>query len=454
MKKNTFIKIITLGVVIFGLVACGSGQNKTKKITTQLPKLNEPQILTKEGLVTKIPSQVNTLATHRLEFEGQLSAFLASESVDLDLFVGDTVSLKGQSVIDKMRSIFYIEEIELQKTNRDIFTAVMNKKLYRNTHFSFLYPEKWAYWGVDGSQLYFYEKNDPLQKVIFTFAITNDILEQKLNAEFAGLPAYSSFDENLALKNDAKNYEIAIPSAEHDFLYQLMLSGKENSPDQIKNFTEIAKSLAETLPKRKLLSKNHFAQVNSGLVNFQIKKKAEEAAFAENKKKEEQEEQKEAEKTQIESEGNEKTPLEEISELKNPPDPDLSDKLGKNPFENGKFHAYQSPSGFSAFFPLATWFQSFGLVDDNLAYVGVSTTGALDGIGSSEITIKWQDAATSDAVFKPNLDKKVNEGQSPAGDFYEVTRLGPGGTIFVIRGSIKHQEMMKKIAMGISFPPE
>lgn len=139
-----------------------------EKSNDPFERLPEEKLQTIEGTIYPFSVSVKTSATHRLEKDNRLVAFLASKIVRLEDFEGRKVELDGMMRTEKMREIFWVEAIRLQ----DIISLEElepDSKRYATNSFSFTHPSHWEYTTAPNGTVYFKDRNDAAGRVFLTF---------------------------------------------------------------------------------------------------------------------------------------------------------------------------------------------------------------------------------------------------------------------------------------------
>lgn len=139
-----------------------------EKSNDPFERLPEEKLQTIEGTIYPFSVSVKTSATHRLEKDNRLVAFLASKIVRLEDFEGRKVQLDGMMRTEKMREIFWVEAIRLEEalSFEELEPAAQR---YSTKTFSFVYPNHWEFTEAPNGTLYFKDKNDAAGRVFLTF---------------------------------------------------------------------------------------------------------------------------------------------------------------------------------------------------------------------------------------------------------------------------------------------
>ena len=158
-----------LGVALFTLFIAGCSLLPEKKSTDPFERLPEEASETLEGRVFPFSVSVATSATHRLEKEGKLVSYLASDIVRLEEFEGQEVEVSGVFRSEKMRPIFWVESATLPEKN--IAPVLPDIERFETKKFTFQFPSLWEYSTAPNGTAYFLEKSDPARRVFLTFSV-------------------------------------------------------------------------------------------------------------------------------------------------------------------------------------------------------------------------------------------------------------------------------------------
>ena len=140
-------------------------------------RLPEEPTETIEGRVFPFSVSVSTQATHRLEKDGKLEAYLASKIVHLEDFEGREVSVEGVRRNAKMREVFWVESIKVKDVKRGVEGP---KDLFFQTRtFGFTHPEGWEYTTAPDGTAHFIDREDASRRVFLTFSVQDLEKEDK-----------------------------------------------------------------------------------------------------------------------------------------------------------------------------------------------------------------------------------------------------------------------------------
>ena len=155
MKKTFFFGLVA---ALLTLTACVLPEQEDP-----FERLPEEHLETIEGKLFPFSVSVSTRATHRLERDGKLVGYLASDLVQLAEFEGQDVLLEGVWRNEKMRQIFWVEGIKVA------VLAVKNEEetgpeRFSTKKFTMLVPSNWEYSLAPNGVAYFLNKEDPYKE--------------------------------------------------------------------------------------------------------------------------------------------------------------------------------------------------------------------------------------------------------------------------------------------------
>ena len=131
-------------------------------------RVSQERMETLSGEVFPFSVSVATRVTHRLEDNGKLVAFLASDIVRLDDFEGRRVEVDGVRRKEKMREIFWVSAIRLMDLAEKTQEEPLDER-YTTKRFSFVYPPTWELSMSPSGVVHFLDKSDPARRVFLTF---------------------------------------------------------------------------------------------------------------------------------------------------------------------------------------------------------------------------------------------------------------------------------------------
>ncbi len=162
MKKSIFA---ALGLAMLVLTACVLPEKEDP-----FERLPEETLETIEGTLFPFSVSVSTRATHRLEREGKLVGYLASDLVQLAEFEGQEVLLDGVWRNEKMRQIFWVEAIKVAALLDEAEEEETTQR-FTTKKFTMLVPSNWEYSLAPNGVAYFLNKEDPARRVFLTFGV-------------------------------------------------------------------------------------------------------------------------------------------------------------------------------------------------------------------------------------------------------------------------------------------
>ncbi|NCP67212.1 hypothetical protein GW756_02895 [bacterium] len=133
-------------------------------------RLPEENLETIEGKLFPFSVSVSTRATHRLERDGKLVGYLASDLVQLAEFEGQDVMLQGIWRNEKMRQIFWVESIKVSSL-ADMAEEDDGPQRFTTKRFTMQLPNNWDYSLAPNGVAYFLNKEDPARRVFLTFSV-------------------------------------------------------------------------------------------------------------------------------------------------------------------------------------------------------------------------------------------------------------------------------------------
>lgn len=220
-----------------------------------LPEKNDPferlpeettEILS--GELFPFSVSISTRATHRLEADGKLQGYLASDIVQLDAFEGREVEVEGVFRAEKMRPIFWVEKISVKNLPEKV--SEETHKRFKTKHFTFTYPIDWEYTLAPNGTAYFLDRNDPTRRVFFTFSVLEkteiDTDANDIDALISGFPAIR---EQIKIPGGKTQDTVELFSNTSDKVYKLVFTGENITAfeDLIESFIEGADNIARAI---------------------------------------------------------------------------------------------------------------------------------------------------------------------------------------------------------------
>lgn len=380
-KHKIFIGLFAAAIVIS---ACAFPESDDP-----FSRVSEEQTQTLEGEIFPFSVSVATRASHRLEKEGKLVAYLASDIVRLDDFVGRNVEVDGVMRTEKMREIFFVESIRLLDVDQ-VRQEELEDKLFSTKRFAFIYPSDWENSISPAGLAHFTQKDDPARRVFLVFSVEE--LERRdtrldpnvLISNLAGTKKIST-DEL-----DRERQEVVLFSNKYDQKYRFVFTSQFEEFEKKKDFFKLLNSfvegeeethVAEEAYQRRLaeLEADKIKETSpvSEPEETEVAKEEESESFLGklfgNKDGEEEEVVSEPEETETE-------PVEEVVTEK----PVVEKPKEASPFESvqeGDFtnliddKAFQYESSYYGFrmqVPWGYWFRNFGPSEGKVARIGFS----------------------------------------------------------------------------------
>ena len=350
-------------------------------------RLPEENLETIEGKLFPFSVSVSTRATHRLEQDGKLVGYLASDLVQLAEFEGQEVLLEGIWRNEKMRQIFWVEGIKVASLMTDE-EVVDEPTRFTTKKFTMVVPSNWEYSLAPNGVAYFLNREDPARRVFLTFGVEDyspeaDDVEPNIEmGVFKGIKETST-DENgkeretitLFSNNEPKRYVFTATYFFDDF------ETKKSVFDLLQSFVEGEAAVQEVVIAEQVAKAKAEAEK---LALAEAEKRANEAASAAENEDEEEEETsavdrarglfggllsgreapEELTETEADTTGAEPLPVEPI--------PTVVENSDYTNLIDDRAYDYESSLGFSLKVPFGNWYRSFGAIDGALATVGVA----------------------------------------------------------------------------------
>ena len=427
MKSGLRLRVI-LG---FTFLAVGLSACVFPEKNDPFERLPEEQTEILEGVVYPFSVSVSTNATHRLEADNKLVAYLASHIVRLEDFEGREVEVEGVKRDEKMREIFWVERIKVLDT--DIEIEEKTEERFSTRNFAFVYPSHWKYSQAPDGTAHFTDKNDVAQRVFLTFEVQEmkradqHVDPDVMIANLAGTKKLTTDDTGK------ERQEIILFSNLMDKKYRFVFTAQYEDFDRKKDFYKLLNSFIEgeenvaaILEEDKKVEAEREAQI---LALEEQKRLAEETSLAqEQESSEETEEPSMIEKlfgndepetpmSEVpETDKTNKTPEELIAEVEAGTDTgtestqtevDLGGEY-TNVIDARAFYYESSYYRFSMKVPFGFWFQNFGPSNDKLAEIGFSDAGALTGRDSAQFRLLILGTTTPISSLTEQQDESGN----------------------------------------------
>jgi len=433
------MRAITKWFLIFsaGFLLSGCLSQKTYN---PMDRFESGSIETIEGTVLPFSVNIATDATHRLEREGKLVAFLASDVVDLTESEGQYMEVSGVFEAEKMRQIFWIQSAEkTEKGTVEVETDEKKSEQFTADMYRFDYPSTWKFIKNEDGVQYFSDKNDALNRVFMSFESRNIKNEsQEYPLTIAGLKAY----KNMQLDEDGtERQEVLLKSVINEGQeYRFWFQSDKNEFDKKRAFSAALNSFSEG------------EQVTEEVQEeTEIQEKTEEVKSDDAEIKNDTDEKADIDIVDTENENTE----EEIKEDKIPnldtdaptlPENNAAavsipeDGSYKNLVADGsKFHTYtSSASGIDIRIPYRYWYRNFGARNGAVTEMGFSIKGDPADEGS-EFTLR---------VEKTN-NPPSKKSESAEGQYLTITVPRNNATLYKITGPASARDAMMSVAGSI-----
>ncbi len=239
MKFRTKQKLV-LGVLFAALVLSACVFPEKNDPFSRLP---EEQVETLEGEIFPFSVSVSTRATHRLENEGKLMAYMASDIVRLDDFVGRDVEVDGVMRTEKMREIFWVEAIRLLDVE-DQAEQVVDARFSTN-RFAFIYSSEWEHSTSPAGVVHFIDKNDPARHVFLTFSVEEIEKEDKKSDPNILIASLAGIKKITTDSLDRERQEVVLFSNLYDHKYRFVFTSQFEEFEQKKSFFKLLNTFIE-----------------------------------------------------------------------------------------------------------------------------------------------------------------------------------------------------------------
>jgi hypothetical protein len=239
MKFRTKQKLV-LGVVFAALVLSACVFPEKNDPFSRLP---EEAVETLKGEIFPFSVSVSTRATHRLEDEGKLMAYVASDIVRLDDFVGRDVEVDGVMRTEKMREIFWIEAIRLLDVE-DQEEKIVDARFSTN-RFAFIYSGEWEHSTSPAGVVHFIDKNDPARHVFLTFSVEEIEKEDKKSDPNILIASLAGIKKITTDSLDRERQEVVLFSNLYDHKYRFVFTSQFEEFEQKKSFFKLLNTFIE-----------------------------------------------------------------------------------------------------------------------------------------------------------------------------------------------------------------
>ncbi|MCK5461017.1 hypothetical protein KAI58_03460 [Candidatus Gracilibacteria bacterium] len=342
-------------------------------------RLPEEKVETIGGEIFPFSVSVSTRATHRLEEDGKLQAYLASKVVRLEDFEGREVEVDGVFRTEKMRPVFWVEKIRL----KDIEKKKEEEKdlVFETKKFRFIYPKDWEYTTAPNGMAYFLDRIDPARRVFLTFSVEDLSSEDKktdpniLIANLAGTKEITQ--DNLGREGE----KLILFSNLYKKKYTFIFTHTFEEFEKKKSFFKLLSSFVEGEDNIQKIKDEELKK----LAEKEKEKLDEEALAAEALSAQKEQDRKESEQEDGEEEsesllekffGKTNEPVVEKKEDIKESSQSVTTEVVVGEFKNlidVKSFSYQSTYyKFSMKVPYGFWFRNFGQNEESIAEIGFS----------------------------------------------------------------------------------
>ncbi|MCF7905798.1 hypothetical protein K9L63_01250 [Candidatus Gracilibacteria bacterium] len=379
-KQKIFWGVLTVAVVLSACVFPGKED--------PFSKVSEEKVETIKGDLFPFSVSVATRVTHRLEDEGKLVAFLASDIVRLDDFEGRRVEVDGVRRKEKMREIFWVSAIRLLDLGKQTEEAPIDER-YTTRNFSFVYPPTWESSVSPTGVVHFLDKADPARRVFLTFSAEELERGDKtkdpnvLIANLAGTKKITTDElererQEIVLFSNIydRKYKFIFTSAFEEFekkksFFKLLNSFVEGEENVLKAKEEDLKKMAEREAKK--IQEEEEKKVVEEKLKEPKSESILEKLFGDDEREEEEknatEEEEPAEQVVSTPESTETVP-ETVGEDTSPFIASSTDYV--NLIDERAFLYESQYYGFRMWVPFGYWFRNFGASENAIARIGFS----------------------------------------------------------------------------------
>lgn len=438
-------KKVVLGFFAGGVLLTACMVPEQEDPFTRLP---EEQTQTLQGEVFPFSVSIPTRTTHRLEKDGKLVAFLASDIVRLDDFEEREVEVRGVFRNEKMRQIFWVEGIKLLDSDTQNPEEEKTHERFVTKTFTFLYPNMWEYSTAPNGTAYFLDKNDENRLVFLTFVV-EDVRAQDVPEDPNVLIANMAGQKEILTDESGKRRErITLTSNLYNKKYTFTFTPSDENPDREKEFRRLMSSFVEG-------AENVDAAVKEDLRKAaereaaQARKEAEAARMKELERQAEEDATNAGVDTPPNAPDETPTPTDEPEEpeipAENEPEPDSpeptpvpEDGSYTNLIDENAFGYESSAWNFSIRVPYGFWFRNYGAMENALIRIGFSN----EAFESARDVKFWMDI-----VETKNPVQTLQEDTLEGGIVIDVPR--DEETQFRLYGPAQFRDAMRSIADSI-----
>ena len=400
-------------------------------------RLPEEETIMLEGEIFPFSVSVATRATHRLEKDGKLQTYLASDVVQLGDFEGVDVMVEGVVRNEKMREILWVQSIKIAESEDKLEEVV--DPLFHTKEIAFRHPASWVYTTAPNGVAYFSEESDANRMVFFTFGVEN----------FSGNK--SEIDPDIMISNLVGNKvvekleggrereKITLYSNLFDQKYTFVFTSSLRDSEKRKAFQKLLSSFKEGTDKvKEALKEVQQEQAQIELEKVQALKEEEKDPEPEVRNPEPEEKVSFLDKLF----GNDEEDPE--SEARSPEPEGEQVKVEGGDFENvvneKAFHYKSQYYGFEMDVPWGYWFQNFGPGEGKLALIGFADNEIAGDKGAVDFWLE----IVSDA------DNTLETKETSDGDMMHLWFSHKDGQYFHFYGPASFRDVMKSVELSVN----
>jgi len=426
-------KLFLIFLLGFSLTFSGCSWFESKPIFKPIP---DEILKTISGTLFPFSVSVSTNATHRLEKDGKLVGYIASDIVKLKKFENQEVDIEGVWRHEKMHQIFWVERIHV-KVKEKIEEIKIQKPQYNRfkmKDFSFKYPIGWSHTITPDDKAHFINKEDPQRRVFLTFSVRAFSSEEKkiepniLINDFSGT-------KTITIEKGNEKEDVKLFSQKGVWEYRFVSQVKMDDFERKKEISKLIMSFVEgeenvqkaILEDKKLLAKEEESKIE----------KVEVLEDAKNEEKPHPNPLLEGEGTKNDSKKVEKN-LEEAKgeETENNPEEVTKYKLGEyeEKIDNRAYSYSNSYRKMSLRVPYGFWYRGLGAQYGSVYEMGIA----------KHPVHKYSDAEIFVKIFYVDKPfKEMKEGIIK--DRVILTKMRDEKTAYEVSGPLKYRDEMWSI---------
>jgi len=206
-------------------------------------RIPEEKIITISGEVFPFDVAVATSATHRVERDGKLVAYVASDVVLLNSFEGEEVEFDGFIRQEKMREIFWVQKVRIQKTDIVEVAYPPLDNIYESRNIAFEYPPNWSVSQAPDGVAYFSTDTNSVRSVFMTFSI--ETAKKSLNDPNILISNLTGIKRIEQDENGKEREMVELYGNTSKNVYKFILTREKDEYDKKKEFLEILNSIVE-----------------------------------------------------------------------------------------------------------------------------------------------------------------------------------------------------------------